>query len=415
MRTTGSSAVTATDGVPTQASLPISLISTPVLTSSSTDVNDSAFALRLATANMIVRLEQLLQAPWGYVVQPNWLIPLPTTDLNKTSQVDYESDLVMFNYTCRWQVPDAFQGRSITIGNQTWTGPNFTSLNSTEGRQALPTVNGSSVFQMTPTSPAEGFSAFLFLGGNSSLPVNSTDQNRAWIDLSGLPSVFNPWGFVRTRSLYPPLLSPLATLLICDPHLYLTTGTVRLKPTPGLQVNDVTVLSWNDSNRVGNIDDLAAQNLFTNTLTSAINQPDSVPWLRTLNFLNLNGVVSQMLLNVSDVRPLNWTGLGSVPPFELGTINQNLNNFTLSAAKAFTGGDKGEDVTVAQQTTNVSARVVEARSTNATLALATSIQFAILHTVLFVLIAVILAGLANLNRTQGRIPFDLKSIKMEAH
>ncbi|KAF5359613.1 hypothetical protein D9756_003507 [Leucocoprinus leucothites] len=417
MRITGSSAVTATDEVPVQATLPISLISTPSLTSDNTNTNNSAFALRLTTANMIVRLEQLLEAPWGYVIQPNWLIPLPTEDLNKTSQVDYGTDLAKFNYTCRWQVPDNIYENTVIIGNETWTSTvRFSSLNTTEGTQAPQGTgrNGSSIFQLIPRTQVEGTSAYLLLGGNSSVPVNSTSQTEAWIDLSGLPSMFSSGGFTRTRDHFPPLHAPLATLLICDPRLGLTSGTVRLRPTPGLQVHDVTVLTPNIAGRVGNIDDSATRTLFANVLTSAINQPDSIPWLRTLDFIYINAVSARMLLSIPPTRPLNWSAIGAITPLDLVTINHQLNDFTLSALKAFTSGDKGDDNAI-QQVTDVYATVVDAKSTSATLALATSIQFAILHSVLFTTILVALAGLAYLNRTQGRVPFDLKSIKIESH
>jgi hypothetical protein len=140
MRMIGSSIATATDGVPSVRPLHISIF-TPNLTTDSTDTSDPTFAIRLIQANMIVRLEQLLGSPWGYVPESNWLISLPTENLAMTSQVDYESDFVRFQYACQWQAPDSFSGDTVTVGNTTWSGRFFTNatkfLPKTEGMSSV--------------------------------------------------------------------------------------------------------------------------------------------------------------------------------------------------------------------------------------------------------------------------------------
>jgi hypothetical protein len=118
----GSSAIVATDGIQSPQHLDIGIINTPSLAPNTTNMDNLAFRVRLSEANMIVRLERLAGEPWGYVPQPNYLIPLPAEPLNDTTQVKYESDVVHFSYQCHWQAPDNFVNSTMTIGNETWTG-----------------------------------------------------------------------------------------------------------------------------------------------------------------------------------------------------------------------------------------------------------------------------------------------------
>jgi hypothetical protein len=103
--------------------------------------------------------------------------------------------------------------------------------------------------------------------------------------------------------------------------------------------------------------------------------------------------------------------IGSVRPLDLEQINHHVDNYTLSALKAFTSGYKGDaDI---QQAADVAAATVNARYITTRLALATSIRFTILHSVLFFIIAIGLAGLAYLNRIQDCVPFNLASLEKE--
>jgi hypothetical protein len=126
MATTGSSAIIATDSVQSPDNLAIGIINTASLAPNSTNMNNLAFRERLSEANMVVRLEQLLNEPWGYVPESNYLIPLPADVLTDTTEVKYESDVVHFHYQCHRQAPDSFVNNTMTIGNETWTG-NFKS------------------------------------------------------------------------------------------------------------------------------------------------------------------------------------------------------------------------------------------------------------------------------------------------
>lgn len=130
LRTIGSSTITLSSGVHFERQLPIGLISTPSITSNSTNPNDAAFTTRLRQAGLIARLERLMGSPWGYVPQPNWLIPLPTEDLKSATSVAYQTDLVAFNHTCQWQAPTILSQSTISLDGQSWGGEFFTNSTS---------------------------------------------------------------------------------------------------------------------------------------------------------------------------------------------------------------------------------------------------------------------------------------------
>jgi hypothetical protein len=120
-RIVGNSTITVSDGVGSERPLPIGSISTFSLTPDSTDIASQAFIERMVQTDMIVRLEQVYGQAWGYVSQPNFLIPLPAQELNTTTKVVYETDVVSFHHDCQWKAPDNYSGNTITVGNNTWT------------------------------------------------------------------------------------------------------------------------------------------------------------------------------------------------------------------------------------------------------------------------------------------------------
>lgn len=119
---------------------------------------------------------------------------------------------------------------------------------------------------------------FLFLGGNSSFLVNATNSSRAWIDLSHLPSYYNPEGFVTydgTSLMFDWIRAPLASLLVCDPQLFFTTRNVILQPVANITAIDVQLAAEPVycTPSPGNIDPEAARTLFTSILTMAVGAP----------------------------------------------------------------------------------------------------------------------------------------------
>ncbi|KAF5359475.1 hypothetical protein D9756_003551 [Leucocoprinus leucothites] len=393
MGMTGPSAVTVIDGVETETWLEIGLITTQNLTPDSANPNNPIFLIRLAEANMVVKLEQVLDAPWGYVPSPNWLIPLPVENLDRAKRVTYTSDVASFNYSCRWQSPDSIVGNTVTVENNQWSG-NFVANssefgsagNATSGSKVLmrkrheanvlQVTDGSSILQLSPRSMSTaGISVYLLLGGNQTVQVrpNSTE---AWIDLSNLPTVYNPDYYISFKT-ESRVRSPIATLLICDPRLQFATGTVILNPTPNITDPDIRVVLDNPPPPVGNVDQSAAQTLFTSVLSTVVNEPDPITPDVTFDFINFNYATGKMML---DLPPLaGWTTLSGVHPFNLTFMDSQLDRFTLSALKAFTNGYKG-DGAIRQSTGNFTTDV-SARSTSDNASLATSVQFAILHSV----------------------------------
>lgn len=125
IRTTGPSAITVSSGVIFSQKLPIGLISTTSITQNLTDLESENFFPRLVQAQNIVRLEQLFGVPWGYVPEPNWVIPLPNKDvMQSVNKVAYNTDLAYFNHTCHWQAPSVSPGhdvRTVMLGNETWS------------------------------------------------------------------------------------------------------------------------------------------------------------------------------------------------------------------------------------------------------------------------------------------------------
>ncbi|KXN86062.1 Ubiquinone biosynthesis protein coq9, mitochondrial [Leucoagaricus sp. SymC.cos] len=245
---TGSSTVTATDGVQSDETLPTGIISTSSITLDFTAKDNLNFAVQLEQACMIVWLERLLGEPWSYVPQPNWLIFLPIDDLNVTSHLEYYTDLNL------------------------------------------------------------------------------------WISIAKK--------FV--------LKSPL---LIRDPQLHFTSGTVVLDPRPNITETNITVKRTNNGSSAQNIDRSAAQTLFNYALSGVASLPESTPWL----------------------RPRNWTAIVVIRPLDITDINHSLTMFTRSALKAFTSGYR-RDSNV-QEDAGAFATVVNAQGTTTTLALVTSIQF----------------------------------------
>lgn len=124
MRTTGPSAITISSGVEFSRDLPIGLISPASITQDLAHLESENFFTRLVQARGVVVLEQLAGIPWGYVPQPNWLIPLPDKGaMQSINRVTYNTDLVSFKHTCQWQAPSVSPGhdvRAITFQNETW-------------------------------------------------------------------------------------------------------------------------------------------------------------------------------------------------------------------------------------------------------------------------------------------------------
>lgn len=126
MRMTGPSAITVSSGIEVSQKLPIGIISTASITRNLVgDLESEEFFMRLVQVRGVVRLEQLVGVPWGYVPEPNWVIPLPDKDtMQSISRVTYNTDLISFHHTCHWEAPSILPGhdmRMVTFANESWS------------------------------------------------------------------------------------------------------------------------------------------------------------------------------------------------------------------------------------------------------------------------------------------------------
>lgn len=239
--------------------------------------------------------------------------------------------------------------------------------------------------------------------------ANSSDT---WIDLSGLPTLYNPSQFMA----YHPIslevdwvASPLATLLVCEASLNLTTGFVSILPSTNISKPDLQVSDIGQVPPVGNIVPDAANVLLSMSLYSASNDADEMLSEQAIDYINFNSILSQMFM--PEPPSGSWQNSSAVPPESLDLINSRVDDYKLSALKAFTTGYKPESAIVRVQGTF--SKTVEADYVDDTAVLATSLPYAVVHVVLATVEAVLLVILVVLNQKQNRLPFELAHMKEE--
>lgn len=231
-----------------------------------------------------------------------------------------------------------------------------------------------------------GLSAFLLLGGNSTL--RNKDNTSSTIDLTGLPTAYNAQGFLgnaSTGSESDPSSSPLASALLCDPQMEVTGGQVMLGQSGNLNV----LVSGNQP--MGNIPPSMAGTIFTQGLVATINFRD--PWgSDALSFF-----ATQMFLNTAP-------NLTSSPPLDIDAINKNMSIVIQSPAKAYVDGYRvGDGGNPSTSTVSVGATTQERR-----LSLVTSRAFWV-TTIGLTVITGILGVLIVLRRHDGP-SLSLKSL-----
>lgn len=274
---------------------------------------------------------------------------------------------------------------------------------------------GSTIRQLWPPDPIQNFngtSLHLFLGGNSTFPVNTTNASNTWIDLTGLPTLYNPSQFLAYHPISPVVdwvTSPLATLLICEPRLNMTTGSAWIVPNLNISEPDVTVYDIGEAAPIGNIAPEAAHLLFSTALYTASNEADQVISEQAIDWINFNSIVSKLFM--PDPPAGDWRNLSGVQPRSLDTINSLVDDYKLSALKAFTTGYRPESAIIRVQ--GVFSKPVPALYVDNGLALATSPHYAVLHVALATIEAILLLVLVVLNLKQNRLPFDLAHMKEE--
>jgi len=170
-----------------------------------------------------------------------------------------------------------------------------------------------------------GSSAFIFSGGNSSVLNRRFDPPVPYaVDLTSVPTTFTAEGAglsLSSQSFY----APLSSVLICDPRTQITGGRISI-------TNDgaVTIVSSGNT-PIGNIPQSAANLIFTNAFGVATTS------LETFALANaVNNVVSTLFMANSST--VDWNTAQGIHPLDLPSINQNMDSFMLSAAKAYIDG-----------------------------------------------------------------------------
>ncbi|KAF9443443.1 hypothetical protein P691DRAFT_842742 [Macrolepiota fuliginosa MF-IS2] len=420
MSTTSSSTITVSSVVELKRDLPITHLSNINLSTNLAAPDVQGFIERLNIAGTAVQLEKLGGSPWGLSPEPNWLIPLPLS-LEDTEGLStkYHTDLVSFWHNCDWRAPDSVDTTAGTylIDDQGWTlqdSPGFLGVDSED--PAL-TGQGSTIRQLWPPTPIpdlNGTSVYLFLGGNSTISVNTTNIDNSWIDLSGLPTLYNPSQFIAyhpTSLVVDWVNSPLATLLVCQPGINLTTGLVKIAINSNILAPDVTVYDVSKAAPLGNIDPKAANLLFSIALSTASNVADQ-NGDQAIDWINFSSIASKLFM--PEPPSGNWQNSSGVRPLPLDTINSLMDDFQLPALKAFTTGNHSASAFVSAQAQVVPSQLVEAQYVPVDgLFLATGAPYAFLYVALVIIEVVLLLVLVRLNLKQGRSPFDLAHLKGE--
>lgn len=169
--------------------------------------------------------------------------------------------------------------------------------------------------------------AMLVIGTNDTLPLDPDEKKRSIVNLSNLPTLYHPHGFALNDSDggTSHWVSPLSTILLCDPGIKVSGGRALLTPNQQLSVTASQLPS------VGNIPHDAATTIFSLALPEALDSDDDAvsQWL---------GVLSARLFLVGG--SFNFTAFPprGVPVNDIATLNDKFNTFTSSGSKAFLDG-----------------------------------------------------------------------------
>ncbi len=172
----------------------------------------------------------------------------------------------------------------------------------------------------------DAISAFLLIGTNDSFPVDPDEEKRSIINLNHLPTLFHPFGLEvnLSHSDSSQWISPLSTVLVCDPQLELSGGWGQLTPGKNLTV------AASGLPLVGNISPDVTTTIFSQVMLDVLDadNPIEATWVGDIS-------VRLFLTDISE----NFTAFPhGVPIYNLPTLNENFNIFTSSASKAFSDG-----------------------------------------------------------------------------
>ncbi|KXN91447.1 hypothetical protein AN958_00709 [Leucoagaricus sp. SymC.cos] len=376
----------------TLVDIPI-MVNVGTLVSQITDL--STFLTSQTRAALIVRLEMIERSPFGLKLPPNTLVTLPSAGLGEfDGTMEYDSDVVEFHHSCHWEAPSIANASSIQelvvlAANQVWS----TTL--TVGPQGTPGSSISPLSLLTPQIMENvSTSAYLFIGGNSTFPNSRTTPTTPFaIDLGNLPALFLSQGIGVIAGSDIDLIAPLASVLVCDPQAKITGGRISISSG-----GTVSIIASGQP-PIGNFPQSAANLILSNAFQVALVQ------LEPLELSNLvNNVASALFMaNASG----DWNKAQNISPLDIPTLNENVDMFMSSAAKAFLDGYRkdGTSVSPTFDTNAVSGMGQEQR-----LALTTSKGLFITTIVVDAIALALLYALCRSALTQKRYPFDLMSV-----
>ncbi len=198
-------------------------------------------------------------------------------------------------------------------------------------------------------------------------------------------------------------------MLVCEASLNLTTGSVWIVPSLNISQPDLNLYSIGEVPSVANIVPEAANILFSTSLYTASNEADQMVSEQAIDYVNFNSILSKMFM--PEPPSGNWQNSSGVQPQPLDVISSHVDDYKLSALKAYTTGYRPESAIVRVE--GVFSKPVPALYVDNSLALATSPHYAVLHVVLATIEAILLLVLVVLNLKQYRLPFDLAHVKEE--
>lgn len=101
-------------------SIPMNVADIRMVNSSQSDDNENQMDFLQDRANSLVELERHEGSVFKYSMEPNWLMAWPdenTIDPSVVGNVVYPTDVVHFNYSCEWRVPEMGSDDGATTWN----------------------------------------------------------------------------------------------------------------------------------------------------------------------------------------------------------------------------------------------------------------------------------------------------------
>jgi hypothetical protein len=363
---------------------------------------------------VMTQLEKIEGSQYGYRNPNNWLVGWPPLGLpvNGSGAIEYPSDVVKFGFGCQWEAPTYDAGASTYVtkdGNWSvwdYLGAAQPPVVSACERSLLHislvvsfnTIASLAILPMARTKPNDGLSAYLFQGGNSTFG-SSGPQTTSYVDLTGLPSVFNLTGDVpqNPHADGAQLTPPLTTVLVCDPQTSISGGKVKLDANGMLAVTSSGLPVT-----INNIPTEMANTVFTQGLLVSTSAADP----HDVSHISVNNIAGGLFLKDPT---LNFTLYpNGIPVLDLDNIQSNLDLCISIASKAYMDGYYPKDgflLGAAPVTVPVDAQGQEQR-----LALLTSIPILVVIMVCTIISGLLLGLLGMWVEGEGGEPLELGSM-----